>query len=502
MNHGDTGAELRNLQLETHVLQLFIDYAPAAIAMFDHNMRYMAASRRFLFDYRLENQIVIGRSHYEIFPDIPQRWKEIHQRCLKGAVEKNEEEPFPRENGDIEWVRWEIHPWHQPSGEIGGIILFSEVITERKRAEQELQTVLLNLAGAEKQAGLGSWYFDVTTGKGWWSPQMYEIFGYDPEKGFPNTEEYLQLIHPQDRDLILSTLEQMGQGKLPPKIEFRTNPASREMRILSPQYRIEKDAAGNIVKFFGTVLDVTEQKRAEEDLQNTLTELKRSNAELEQFAFVASHDLQEPLRAMTGMVQLLQQRYKGRLDEDADEYIKHAVEASTRMQALINDLLMYSRVGRRQKPVELVNAEICLQIALNNLTTSIKESQAIITWDDLPSIAADETQIIQLFQNLISNSIKFRNDRAPEIHISAIKTHNAWQFSVRDNGIGIEPQYFERIFLVFQRLHTRREYAGNGIGLALCKKIVEHQGGTIWVESEPGQGCTFHFTLPTRNEPS
>jgi light-regulated signal transduction histidine kinase (bacteriophytochrome) len=253
--------------------------------------------------------------------------------------------------------------------------------------------------------------------------------------------------------------------------------------------------------FQAIVTDITERKRAEKALQETLKELKRSNAELEQFAYVASHDLQEPLRAVTGMVQLLQQRYQGQLDQRADVYINHAVEAASRMQTLINDLLAFSRVGRRGQPFAPVNTATCVQLALKNLEVAIRESRACITWDDLPTMAADSTQLSQLFQNLIGNSLKFRGEKEPQIHLSAVKVDKAWQFSVRDNGIGMEPQYFERIFQVFQRLHTRQEYPGTGIGLALCQKIVERHGGAMWVESQVGQGSTFYFTLPIRSTP-
>jgi PAS domain S-box-containing protein len=245
-----------------------------------------------------------------------------------------------------------------------------------------------------------------------------------------------------------------------------------------------------------TVWDVTERKRAEEELRQTLAELKRSNAELEQFAYVASHDLQEPLRGIAGLVELLQQRYQGQLDSRADEYITHIVEGTQRMQTLINDLLAYSRIGRRGEAIQPTPAETALQATRQNLSAAIQEYGATITSDDLPVVKADATQLIQLFQNLIGNAIKFRSERPPHIHVAVAEAGDCWQFSVQDNGIGIDPQYFERIFQVFQRLHTRREYKGTGIGLAICKKIIERHGGQIWVASEPGAGSTFYFTLP------
>ena len=246
------------------------------------------------------------------------------------------------------------------------------------------------------------------------------------------------------------------------------------------------------------IRDITERKRTEEALARYTQDLARSNAELEQFAYVASHDLQEPLRAVAGTVQLLKQRYHGQLDARADEFISHAVDGATRMQALIGDLLAYSRVGTGGKPFEPTDCAAMLKNVLTNLAVAIRESSAVVTHDALPTVMADPTQMSQLLQNLIGNALKFRGERPPEIQVSAERREGAWQFSVRDNGIGLEPQYLERIFRVFQRLHTRREYPGTGIGLAICKRIVERHGGSIWAESAPGRGSTFYFTLPGR----
>ena len=240
-----------------------------------------------------------------------------------------------------------------------------------------------------------------------------------------------------------------------------------------------------------------ELKRADE-LTLLNAELARSNAELEQFAYVATHDLQEPLRAVASCVQLLQKRYEGQLDARADEFIAHAVDGTKRMQTLIDDLLAYSRIGTRANAIATANCEFVLQEALDDLAVAMKESQAVVTHDPLPIVRADATQLAQLFQNLIANAIKFRGDRAPRIHVSATHVGDAWRFSIADNGIGMEPQYFERIFMVFQRLHTRKKYQGTGIGLAICKKVVERHGGRIWVESQFGSGATFFFTLPGR----
>ncbi|WNG23628.1 PAS domain-containing protein [Cystobacter fuscus] len=239
-----------------------------------------------------------------------------------------------------------------------------------------------------------------------------------------------------------------------------------------------------------------ERRRAELALQAHATELARSNEELQQFAYVASHDLQEPLRMVASFTQLLARRYKGRLDSDADEFIAFAVDGVTRMQRLIQDLLAYSRVGTKGHEFKPVEAGQALDKALANLKTLVDETGASITQGPLPRVMADESQLTQLFQNLVGNSLKFRGPKPPRIRVDAERQGDSWRFTVSDNGIGIEPQYFERIFIIFQRLHNKEDYPGTGIGLAICKKIVERHGGRIGLESHPGQGTVFWFTLP------
>jgi light-regulated signal transduction histidine kinase (bacteriophytochrome) len=249
------------------------------------------------------------------------------------------------------------------------------------------------------------------------------------------------------------------------------------------------------------IRDISGRKKSEEHLVRAVGELKRSNDELQQFAYVSSHDLQEPLRMVASYTQLLAKRYKGRLDSDADEFIAFAVDGCNRMQGLIQDLLAYSRTGTNAKVLHQISGDDALQEALTNLRTAIEESGAVVTHDSLPVIQTDPAQLALVFQNLIGNAIKYRSAEVPHVHVSATKNGGPeWLFSVRDNGLGIDPQYFERIFILFQRLHGRNEFEGTGIGLAICKKIVDRLGGRIWVESEIGKGSTFHFALPQGNE--
>jgi PAS domain S-box-containing protein len=261
--------------------------------------------------------------------------------------------------------------------------------------------------------------------------------------------------------------------------------------------------ASDTLVALGSISDAIAQgvkrKQAELALEERARELARSNSDLEQFAYVASHDLQEPLRMVAGYVQLIERRYNDKLDADANEFIGFAVEGAQRMQRLISDLLSYSRVGRRGSELTPIDAEVTFNHALESLRTTIEECSATVTHDPLPkTVWADETQFEQLLQNLVSNALKFKGAESPRVHVSAERRGADWLFSVRDNGIGIDPEYFDRIFVIFQRLHGRQEYPGTGIGLAICKRIVDRHGGRIWVESAPGAGSTFHFTLPAQ----
>lgn len=264
------------------------------------------------------------------------------------------------------------------------------------------------------------------------------------------------------------------------------------------------DEFGKLADSFNTMAEelarvINDHQRAEEKLTHYAAELKRSNEELQHFAYIASHDLQEPLRMISSYLQLIERRYKNRLDTDADEFIAFAVDGANRLQTMINALLEYSRIETHGKPFELVDCNFVLKQALANLKIAIGESGAVITSDSLPSVMSDGSQLVQVFQNLIGNAVKFRSDKPSHVHISARRDVNEWLFSVQDNGVGIEPEYKERIFTIFKRLHGR-EYPGIGLGLSICKKIVTRHGGRIWVESEHQSCSTFYFTIPIRGE--
>jgi PAS domain S-box-containing protein len=326
------------------------------------------------------------------------------------------------------------------------------------------------------------------------SPSVERIMGYTPEEleGRPVAE----LIHPED---LVAAIEAIRRGLTTPgepqTVELRLVNAAGAWRVLEVAGRVVLGPDGEAPTMMLNAHDVTERYEVQRRLEDSRHELERSNEELEQFAYVASHDLQEPLRMVTSHLQLLAEDLRGTLDGEQAESLAFAVDGATRMQQMIRDLLSYSRVDTRGKPFEPTPMGDALATALGSLELAIAEAGAVVTSDPLPTVQADPGQMVQLLQNLIANAIKFRGSEPPSVHVDAVLEQGLWRFGVRDNGIGIAPEHAERVFQVFQRLHTRTEYEGTGIGLAICRRIVERHGGNIWIESEPGRGCEIRFTI-------
>ena len=334
-----------------------------------------------------------------------------------------------------------------------------------------------------------------------WNAQAEVTFGWRREDVIGQSLADL-IVPPAHRDAHLQGLHRFnasGDGPLLNK-RIEVTAVHKDGHEFPIELAICPIKWGDKTAFAAFVRDVTERQHAQQVLANKIDELARSNAELEQFAYVASHDLQEPLRMVASYTQLLRKRYHGKLDQDADEFIRFAVDGATRMQTLIQDLLSYSRVTTRGQSFRATKAATACDSAMRNLTQAIADSKSAVTIGPLPWVMADDTQLTQVFQNLIGNAIKYRSERIPAIRVSARSSGSFAEFSVEDNGIGIESQYFDRIFQMFQRLHTVNEHSGTGIGLALCRKIVERHGGRIWVESNPGAGSTFMFTMPLAEE--
>lgn len=360
-------------------------------------------------------------------------------------------------------------------------------ITEQKRNQQQL----LRLSKAVASSSDAIAITDLSGIPIYLNPAFTKLFGYELDSIIQQQGVSMLYADPTLNTSVLNTIKQGLSWRGEVKIR---NHNQDFLDILLRADAI-KDETDKIVSFVYIYTDISERKRAQEQLAQHIIELARSNAEVEQFAYVASHDLQEPLRVITSYTQLLARRYLGQLDPKADKYIEFVVKAAQRMQQLIEDLLEFSRLGSQKTELVPVECEAVLNMALERLSSPIALNDTIINHEPLPVVLGDRTQLVELFQNLIANGIKYRTERAPIIHISATRIENYWRFAVSDNGIGIDPEFRERIFTIFQRLHTHGEYSGTGIGLAICKKIVQRHYGEIWVESQVGAGSTFYFTL-------
>jgi PAS domain S-box-containing protein len=366
-------------------------------------------------------------------------------------------------------------------------------VTDHKRAE-ELNQQLAAIIESASDAIIGKSLDGII---GSCNPAAARLFGYRADEfiGRP-----AMLLVPEDRwEEEPQAVERLLRGEHVEPFESIRRRNGGALIPVSLRISPIKNASGRIIGASTIVRDITEQKLAEQRLHKLLGDLERSNRELEQFAYVASHDLQEPLRMISSYTQLLEQRYSDKLDDDAREFINYAVDGARRMQRLISDLLEFSRVSTRGRRLEAMDANEVLGTVRVNLSAAIEDADALVTNGELPTVMGDRTQLSQLLQNLIGNAIKFRGATSPHVHIAAAERADEWVLTVTDNGIGIAPEYFDRIFVIFQRLHAAADYPGTGIGLAVCKRIVERHGGRIWVESQPGNGTTFSFSIPKSN---
>ena len=462
-----------------------------------------------LYGYRAQE--MLGRNIAVIAPpDRTDGIVELLEKLRRGESIPRLETERVAQNGRRIHVSLTASAIRGPSGEIAALSVIERDISDKKLAEDALKESEERFRSIAQLTNEGIIVADSGGRILWWNEAARSMFGCTEGDGIGKP---LTLLMPErHREAHKRNLERFAASEQRPigrRIELQG------LRGDGGEFPLEMSLTSwstrGATYFGGIVRDVTERKRAEEQVrrlnvglerrvEKRTAELARSNEELKQFAYVASHDLQEPLRMVSSFVQILADRYRGRLDQDADEFIHFAVDGAQRMHELINGLLAYSRLEKGTAPTAPVDCEEALRRALDNLELRVQESGADISHGPLPTVLVDATSIIQLFQNLVGNAIKFRRDVPPRIRIEVEPRDRECVFSVRDNGIGIDPKQADRIFVIFQRLHSRREYPGTGIGLAICKKIVEQHRGRIWLESQPGRGSVFYFTLPSVDE--
>jgi PAS domain S-box-containing protein len=482
---------------ETKKVSNYLDVAEALIVELDSKGNMITMNRKAEEALGYSRQEITGKNWFNTVME-PDKMKEIYGNFIKTmAGLKDIEEYFERnlvtKTGVIKTVYFHHVVTHGADGKPVKSTISGTDITNLRSVEKELRQSEEYFRSTFEQAQVGVVLVSPKNKFIKVNEKFCRMTGYTAAELYEKS--FAEITSNEDVNRDLTGVSELVRGE-------------KDLYITEKKY-IRKDGAtfwaatnvsavrkdGVLQNFAVIIEDISDRKKAEEDLASTLEKLERSNKELEQFAFVASHDLQEPLRAITGYLQLLDRKYSGKIDADADSYIKSAVSGAGRMRNLINDLLTFSRVESREKELKEIDMNNVFDTVLYGLGNAINESAASVTRTKLPSVMADETHMVQLLQNLIANGIKFRGADKPQIVVSAETKDKDIIFSVKDNGIGIEKEYFEKIFIIFQRLHSRDEYPGTGIGLAICKRIVESYGGRIWVESEPGKGSAFYFTL-------
>jgi len=531
-----------SLQKNEQVLRLFVEHSPAAIAMFDNNMKYIVASRRFLMDYDLGDRNIIGRSHYEVFPEIPERWREIHRRCLAGATEKSEEDPFPRADGKMDWVRWEIRPWYETPGEIGGIILFSEVITERKRMEEALQIKQYMLSEAQRITHSGSWDVDLETGRIVWSDEMYRIYGVSPDTFEHTMDAFLKLIHPDDRAAMLKWIEVTFSGEKEKELDFRTVLSDGTVRFIRGAGEPFFDESGKPIRAIGTAQDITERRKTEEelgkyrkhledlvaertqeleksrtalqflleDITEAKNELEAANEKLKDldrmksiFLASMSHELRTPLNSIIGFTGIILMGMTGDISGEQRKQLTLVKNNAHHLLSLINDVLDISKIEAGK--VELTMEEFALDEVMDTITASFSTQvleKGVELLTDITSgihMVSDKRRVRQIIMNLVSNAVKFTDHGNVRISARILKEDHV-EVRVSDTGIGIRPDAMRLLFEPFQQvdMSLTKKYDGTGLGLYLCKKLSGLLGGTISVQSRFGKGSEFTVLLPVK----
>ncbi len=475
-----------DLLKQENLLISFVRNMPVAVAMFDRDMRYIIASKTWLENEGLEHLNVIGQSHYKLNPAIPEKWRKTHHQCLQGEFLSKEEDHYIKTDGSVEWVRWKCHPWFNADDEVGGVMLFSESINQKIELAREKD----RLARMVRQAPMFIFILNRNC-ELMYMNQVAEGFQMEDLIG----QSIMNFVSPEyaqpkkERIQCAFDTEEVQHGEV--QIYMPDGTTRWFESIYSPYYE-----QGKVVGVLCYSTDIEFRKEIEAQKRAFSLELEQKNEELEQYVHITSHDLKEPVRMIASYLQLLKLQNPD-LNKESKEHIEFAIEGAKRIQRLSASLMRYTRLGNEGISFEEFSLQTALDAVIMNLKTLIEEKKAEIASFNLPDIRGENEQITLLLQNLVENGLKFNKSQNPRVEVSCRISKGKYEIEVKDNGIGFDEKYSEKVFQAFERLNSRVHFDGAGMGLAICKRIVDNHKGKVGVTSTPGKGSTFRITIPS-----